>query len=67
MLFAHHHHLHRSTTGMFSAEQDASPHLTSSVLVLRGNTLAGRRCSNIENLTNKSSIVLFSSQIHACC
>lgn len=33
-----HHHLHCHTTGMFSAEQDASPHLTSSVLVLRRNT-----------------------------
>lgn len=48
LLFAHHHHLHCHTTGMFSAEQDVSPHLTSSVLVLRRNTLAGHCCSNIE-------------------
>jgi len=52
LLFAHqchhHHYLHCHTTGMFSAEQDVSPHLTSSVLVLRRNTLAGHCCSNIE-------------------
>lgn len=71
------HRLRWHTTGMSSAEQDACPHLTSSVLVSFCVVilLAGHRFwrksklqkkNKIKKKVNKSSIVNF-LQIHACC